>query len=327
MSLFAETRIPVCRNAASSATILEISDTFFSSSLLSLHHINVCSLFRFAIDAAEAYVNDANISDIIDVLFDEYSEVLPVCSNTPTLQQVIEMVTEVSFFQIQTFVDLNVLSCIYPLERRINFRFPPFTATFLSQNLSTLPISANICTFSMSLQILIGLGPLHFFGFPLTDCAPLLFALEAPEEITEALDIVVNRLINLILSQDVTPVLPIWEDVSDDIANAIAESTFAESDALAKVTILDVDFLTQIRPTDIPPFVTSEEVVVHLLYTRVLSKISFQRIVRDLGDDVEELLARGIAPRFPGEELSNPRVEAMLRRYIKRSNDQHKGSG
>jgi hypothetical protein len=39
---------------------------------------------------------------------------------------------------------------------------------------------------------------------------------------------------------------------------------------------------------------------------------------RNIGENVDQLLARGVGPRLPGEEFGDPRLVAMLRGYTKR---------
>jgi hypothetical protein len=159
------------------------------------------------------------------------------------------------------------------------------------------------------------LEPLDFYGFPLTDCKPLIRAFEAPEEVIESLDEVVNRLLLLIIAQDIVPVLPVWEEVKDDIIEKIISEIFVEKDALQTISDLPIDLLLQMQPNDIPAFITPEEVILGLLHNKVLLAIPLIRPPRDLADDIEDLVALDIEPANSGEDLTDPVVTQLLNKY------------
>jgi hypothetical protein len=52
-----------------------------------------------------------------------------------------------------------------------------------------------------------------------------------------------------------------------------------------------LNFLSQMRPNDIPAFITPEDVISGLLHDRVLPRMPLVRPARDLTDDIEDLMA------------------------------------
>jgi hypothetical protein len=73
--------------------------------------------------------------------------------------------------------------------------------------------------------------------------------ISSPPEVIEFLDNIANRLLHLILSQDIIPVLPVWKEVDEDALSEIIDKIFTPPDYPQPSTL---SFLTQLRPTAIP---------------------------------------------------------------------------
>jgi hypothetical protein len=318
-SLLAELWLPLCPNTASSRILGAIVESSSLDFAIPMVTTTIRSLESFAIDDGQASLRDGPIDRISEDLFAESEGAIPLCPNIVT-NQVIRDICEVpSVFAPCVTIDIGVLDCVHPSERRINSEFPLTLATLLPIELSRLPIADNQCSTRISLQILTVIEPVTFFGFALNTCAPLIAGFEAPAEVIEEIEEVANRLLALVLKQDVIPVLPISGEPTEDILEDIIAPLSADREILAGVSDLAVDILAQIKPIQMPPFTTAEEVIMALLEDCVLPAIPVVKLRRDIGDVVDDLLSVDLPPAIARKDFTDPIVMSIVSKYRRRS--------
>jgi hypothetical protein len=315
-SFFAQVTLPVQSNFPSRGLIHVIPSAFFERSLLPSTIPNITSLARFEIDDGAAYLTPGAMGRILEGIFDEFEDELPIVPNEPTNELISAIVKSSQRFHFAPTLDVSKIVHVHPIDRKIDFKFPLLAVEYFESVL--LPVSANCCSSTATLEILSGLQPLHFVDFVVNDCDLLLRACEAPEEVIESIDTVVANLMALVLNQDVMPELPLWKEIAVDLAFAIVSPLLHEIDALKRVAELPLDSLAQLPSNEIPPFSRPADVLLHLLQTQILPRLPLRRRKRDFTEDVDAMLARGLAPRLAGEELQNPLVAAIVRKYKRR---------
>jgi hypothetical protein len=317
--LIDELRLPLCANEVDLATIAEIADEPLIDSIIPITTLNVKALNCFELDDSDISTSDFQIWKIIDRILNEFDDDVPVGPNALAVADIGDIVRHFRFFEVSGVVDISPFDAINPVERRIDFGHQGLSQSFVTSELDSLPLSANVCRDDVAQQILHRLEPLDFFGFQLAGTLPLA-CYEAPEEVIELLDTVADRLIGLIMDYDILPCVPIWEEVPDDVAEEIAQNFFAEKGALESVVgyaVCGIEPLAMITRNDIPRIITPDDVVEYELGQYVLPAMPILGPVSDLGDDWE-----AIGPVDPGTMLTadgieDPAVLAMLQQYTK----------
>jgi hypothetical protein len=183
-----------------------------------------------------------------------------------------------------------------------------------------LPLTENVFSDDITREILQRLEPLDFFGFQLADAWPLA-RYEAPEEVIELLEIVADRLMRLVMENDVFPCVPIWEEVPGDVAEEIMQDCFAEKEALDDVVAcahFTIEPLAVITRNDIPRFITPHTVVEYELEKYVLPTMPILGPTRDLADDWEEIGSIDTETQLTADDIEDPVILAMLQQYTKR---------
>jgi hypothetical protein len=236
---------------------------------------------------------------------------LPIISNQPT-RNVLSSVTEDLFpFSISSPLDVSGFRGLHPVEGAIDFRLLPSAECLLQRDCRSLPIASNTCNSTMSSAILTVLSSVFSADFPLRDVAPLSI-LEAPEDVTELIDATVERLMALILIQDVVPSLPLCPEASPELLECTLAGLMDIDDALRPIAALPIDVIMQLKPNDIPTFVTPAELLEIILETQIFPTVRFEAA------DIEDILILDGGPAIAGDELDDPAIAAMLSQYTKR---------
>jgi hypothetical protein len=254
-------------------------------------------------------LNARVVGDVFDWLFFPIEDEIPLIPNVATSDDAWSIVSSSRFFGFLTLVDVDVrvFSGLNPIERRMDFAAAPSMRSLVPHE---LPLGPNMCTEVVVYAILGCLYPVEDVLLPMGDLAPLA-VLEAPEDVVELLDATVDRLIALIIVQDIVPGLPLRADF-ETVTDHAFDRLFNVDDALGAVAARPVDLLTQLRPTDIPPHITAADLVEFVLETQVLPTVVFDAV------DIEDLLMYEGHPPLAGDELDDPGVAALLSQYTRR---------
>jgi hypothetical protein len=111
--------------------------------------------------------------------------------------------------------------------------------------------------------------------------------------------------------------LPILAEAEASIVDEIASSLVHECDEIDGVVDLSLDWLYRMKPAGIPSFVTPDEVISYFLYELVLPAMPLANTDRHFGDDIDELLSAGVPPMALPDDLQDPLVLAMVKKYKK----------
>jgi hypothetical protein len=288
-SLFDEFDFPICSNEVDSDVIEDIADSMFSQPFFRPERIGLTLLINFQLEDSDHCLTPTTIETLRDWLINTASYPLPLVQNVVETAVIEKIVSRLPPFEFTAKVRVRGLSVFDPFERRIDFPFPLSAQNIFTEILATIPVMSNECNSATSLEILQGLEPLEFIEFPLRDCCALAM-IEAPPEVIEFVDEIVDRLIHLIIAQDIVPVLPLLADFPFGLEKEIVAVLPWEDDVLESVSKLPIESLEQMKPNMI------------------------EREV-DIRDEVEDLLLLGSAPTLEEDEFADPDVLAMLSKY------------
>jgi hypothetical protein len=163
---------------------------------------NLNALLHFKLGDPCLCFNATMINDSLILDFDS----LPLAPNSPTHSDLSAMLLPLCFHS--TALDTRPLTALDSRHRAIDFHFVQLCTHRVLADCFRLPLSPNFCTAEVSHAVLQVLEPLSFLAFGLRDCGALL-AFEAPDDFAVSLDATVDRLVALILTDDVVPELPI----------------------------------------------------------------------------------------------------------------------
>jgi hypothetical protein len=313
LSLFTELSLPLCTNTLDGLAIGNIATKFRTEYVLPFVTIDIQALENYELDDGQIYLDAGPVAHIAEKLVDEFQDEIPICPNDIDEETMQGLLGKFRRFHASATINISAFDCVNPFERRIPPNFPSFAGAFMDHEIGQIPTVSNLCTVNTSLEILSGVHPLHFLEFVLDDCAPLIHAFQAPEDIIELLDDVVARLLALILRQDIVTVLPVSEEVEPEAVEGITAGMFTDGELLHRVAQMDIELLSQMMPNDIPSFVTPDEVVMCVLQDQVLAGVKLVKGQTDI--DIDDLVALTVAPRRTGDDFTDPVVAEIVRKY------------
>jgi hypothetical protein len=257
--------IPLCANVVTPSVADALSSGLFVN-LFPQVTLDLRAVTNYELADGLLFVNDGQTTRIVEKLLSKFENELPLNANDFDEEAIDTIVNRSLLFNLPFTINVAVVSSVHPFERRIAFTIPPLCSDFLN----TMPVLPNSCSGNTLMAIVQPLNPLDIFNFSRADCAALLDAFAPPEYPVELIDDIVNRLVVLILARDVCPALPICPEVARDIVGVIVVDVFAVFDSVDHVAELGIEFLAQMRPNDIPAFMTPDEVIRFVLHDQVL---------------------------------------------------------
>jgi hypothetical protein len=306
-SLFLDLALPVRSNIVSSRAVRAIAKFIFPPPPFEPHIPDLGPLALFEITEEDLVVNDAVVTDVFLSLLLPMEDEMPVIPNLPIADDVRNIIGSLQIFGFLTPLDIRAFSGLDPIERRVDFAAFASARSLVPHD---LPLRPNACTETLSSAILCFLYPIAEVSFSLRDLAPLAL-LEAPEDVVEPIDSTVDRLMALIIANDIVPGLPVGADF-DGVAAGALSGLFDIDDALEKVAARPIDALAHHRPKGVPASLSPAELVGVILETQIFPTVVFSAA------DIEDLLIFQRPPRLAGDELDHPRVAALLSPYKKR---------
>jgi hypothetical protein len=299
--------LPLSSYVVSFRAVRAVAKFIFSPPPLEPHIPDLGPLAHFEITEGDLILNDAVVNDVFLSLLFPMEDEMPVIPNLPIADDVQNIIGSLQIFGFMTPLDIRAFSGLDPIERRVGFAAFPSAPSFQPHD---LPLRPNACSEALSSAILCFLYPIAEVSFSLCDLAPLA-ALEAPEDVVELIDSTVDRLIALVIAQDVVPSLPLCADF-DGVAAGALSGLFDIDDALEQVAARPIDALAQHRPNHVPPSLSAAEIVGIILEGQIFPTVVFSAA------DIEDLLIFEGSPPLAGDELDHPGVAALLSQYKRR---------
>ena len=311
--IFARIQLPIVPNTVDDAAIAEIADDDLVESIIDVIDDDYSALERLQFKDIQFYVNEITTNEMIDGILHEVQ--LPIGPNVVTQRAIDEILSEDYGDVVPPFGDLCVdpLREVHPVERRVDYSFPfdAMNEQFLSVILDDLPIGPNVCTDATAEEISACIGEVEFYSYD-TSAARALQEYEAPAEVFELVDDVVDRLMWRILQRDVLPHMPMTEDavVEDDELEEIVDDVLDEPSLFGGVA----DFASMVDPlrglpcTEIPSYIAPEDVVEQLLWNDVLPfmpVVAKGRPIRNYRDTIDAIVLDNYAQgHVSGDENS-----------------------
>jgi hypothetical protein len=313
--LFDAMRLPVDGNVVTSRQLSEIVDSQFifcvAPFVTQVHN----PLESFELGDTHLYTREAVVMLVIDGILFELDSDVPLMLNLLPPGVPEEAIEGLDICSHSLPYDLRSLS-IHPFERRVSLDTEPGAESLFTAACIPLPVDSNLCSGVAIAAILECLDtpadPL-MCKFPLTDACSLI-AYEAPDENHVDIETLAERLLRMILQIDVAPFVPILGDVHGPEFDIVIGDLFAipELSGMTEAAF-GIRKITEISGpiSDRPVLVTAEDVIVRLLWDRLLPEMpvrsrGIEELIQDELDEIDFEPPEEELPELPEE------IEIML---------------